>query len=80
MNAKNHPRRSIPAGRRLRIWFRATCVALGVAVCHVSLALAEKEAGPPTEEKPWLQWILLIAFVILCTSIAFKNPKRSHLG
>ena len=43
-------------------------------------ALAEQTTQPPEPDKPWLQWMLVFAFLALCCGIAFKNPKRSHQG
>ncbi len=43
-------------------------------------AHAETTTSPPTPGVPWLEWLLVFAFVGLCCAIAFKNPKRSHLA
>lgn len=50
-----------------------------LANANVPTALAAQEASPPDVEKPWLQWLLVLAFVGLCCAVAFKNPKRSHM-
>jgi hypothetical protein len=50
-----------------------------LANANVPTALAAQETSPPLGEKPWLQWLLALAFVGLCCGVAFKNPKRSHM-
>ncbi len=35
--------------------------------------------GRLTAEKPWLQWLVGVGFLVGVAAIAFKNPHRSHL-
>ncbi len=44
----------------------------------VQVAQAAEKVDPPPAPSPWLEWLLVFAFVGLCCGIAFKNPKRSH--
>ena len=57
-------------------------VALALLAClHcISPVLAQVPANPPEPEKPVLQWVFAIAITIVCVAVAFKNPRRSHLG
>lgn len=45
----------------------------------LAVANAETTTTPIPADKPLLQWVLMLAFAILCCGIAFKNPKRSHM-
>ena len=47
---------------------------------HVGPALAQaaEEVDQPEASAKWMLWVCMLAFVLLCCAIAFKNPKRSH--
>lgn len=59
---------------------RAVLTAGALQAWWVALAHAQKETGPPEESKPIIQWVCVVIFAGLCIAIAFKNPKRTHLG
>jgi len=73
-NATRHP---VVGTRARRLTLPA---ALWCALGFVPRALAQQSSSTPTSETPWMQWLLFVAFVLLCCGIAFKNPKRTHLG
>ncbi|MFQ5491017.1 MAG: hypothetical protein ACE5GE_09875 [Phycisphaerae bacterium] len=79
----NDRRDSTPFGLRCRArWIRPTAAAVlltWLPSFFVAVARAEQVASPPEAPKPWLQWLLVLAFAGLCCGIAFKNPKRSHM-
>ena len=56
----------------------AAVVTTWIAPGLVGLAQAARSADAPEAPSPWLEWLLVFAFVGLCCGIAFKNPKRSH--
>lgn len=56
---------------------------LWAAACFLTLApaaSAQAEAIIREEKKPLKQWIAFLVFSGLVVAIAFKNPKRTHLG
>jgi hypothetical protein len=42
--------------------------------------MAQEPIGPPEPTKPVFQWLFAIGITLVCVAIAFKNPRRSHLG
>ena len=69
-------------------WLRVGVVlALLLAFCAgPALAQNDDKADEPWLDvpnlewkKPWLQWVVGLAFAATCLGLAFKNPHRSHL-
>ena len=58
----------------------AAVVAAGWTLAVVPVAAAQQEVSAPEAGKAWLQWLCLLGIAGLCCGIAFKNPKRSHMG
>jgi hypothetical protein len=42
--------------------------------------LAQETTEPPEPSKPVFQWLFALGITIVCVAVAFKNPRRSHLG
>ncbi len=57
-------------------------VALALLAClsWVSPLLAQETVNPPEPSKPVFQWLFALGITIVCVAVAFKNPRRSHLG
>ena len=70
---------SSPRRRRARWWWAAT-LAAGMTWAWVPIVLAQEVVKEPTPTKPVFQWLFAIGMALLCCAIAFKNPKRSHMG
>ena len=68
-------------------WIRVAIAFVLVAMMLIPTAEAQrKDDDTPfydvpaiAHEKPYIQWIVGVAFGIGCVLIAFKNPHRSHL-
>ncbi len=52
------------------------------ASCGAALAAGDGfEGGPVTDPKGgWIKWVVVAVFLVGVGAIAFKNPKRTHLG
>ncbi|UCG16891.1 MAG: hypothetical protein JSV19_02420 [Phycisphaerales bacterium] len=70
---------SSPRRRRARCWW-APILAAGIAWTWVPIVLAQQPVKEPSPSKPVFQWLFAIGMTLLCCAIAFKNPKRSHMG
>jgi len=68
------------AGLLGRIRARAGFLGAITVFAAASAARADELTSPPDPQKPWFQWLFTVAFLVLCCVVAFKNPKRSHLG
>ena len=67
-------------------WLRVTILVGVVLLVLAAPALAQDDEDKPffdvpalPPEKPWIQWLLGVGFMIGCLGIAFKNPHRTHL-
>ncbi|NLF31460.1 MAG: hypothetical protein GX591_11320 [Planctomycetes bacterium] len=60
------------------------CVALMTMLISAGAALAADDGfpgGPVNEPKGgWIKWAILAVFLVGVGAVAFKNPKRTHLG
>ena len=68
---------SAPQGVTRWRWIVA---AMAAAWVWVPVALAQQPVEPPAPEKPVFQWLFALGLTAVCCGIAFKNPRRSHLG
>ena len=50
-----------------------------VLLLSPAVALAQKEARMPEQDKGLIQWAIAAGIIILIGVVAFLNPKRSHL-
>ncbi len=58
----------------------AVVLALLACLQWTSPLLAQESVNPPEPSKPVFQWLFAIGITIVCVAVAFKNPRRSHLG
>ncbi|MBN1512715.1 MAG: hypothetical protein JXB13_11935 [Phycisphaerae bacterium] len=58
----------------------AAAVAMLTCLQWASPLLAQESVGPPQPSKPVFQWLFALGITIVCIAVAFKNPRRSHLG
>jgi hypothetical protein len=61
-------------------WRTWVVAATAAAWVWVPAALAQQPVEPPAPEKPIFQWLFALGLTAVCCGIAFKNPRRSHLG
>ena len=71
-------RPSLRASRPVARWL----IVIALALCGwwPTTVRAQEEAFIHKEKKPVRQWIAAVVFTGLVVGIAFKNPKRTHLG